>query len=411
MITPSVQHDLLPDLGRSRSFVPSTFTGKCNAHIHLPPNFSAFETPDQAIELARRDAIDVLGVSNYYDYSVYGEFARLACNAGIFPIYGIEILAMQEDLRAAEVKVNDPGNPGKTYLCGKGITRFSPDVMTPQAAHLLAQIRGSDSRRMAQMIARLARIFAERGVATGLDHEAVIERVVRRHGSPRDSVYLQERHAAQAFQERLFELVPDQRRAEMLSKVLGVPSSCDSPVKVQNDIRSHLMKAGKPAFVDETYVTFEDAVTLVRELGGIPCYPVLADGAQPICGFEQTPQKLTANLKARNIHAVEFIPVRNTPEVLSQYVTVLRDAGLIVTAGTEHNTLELIPIEPTCVNGASIPDPAAAIFREGACVVAAHQYLTLRGERGYTGEPGQIDEYASLGSAVIHAYRKTTTTP
>jgi hypothetical protein len=24
----------------------------------------------------------------------------------------------------AGVRVNDPGNPGKTYLCGKGITRF-----------------------------------------------------------------------------------------------------------------------------------------------------------------------------------------------------------------------------------------------------------------------------------------------
>ena len=35
---------------------------------------------------------------------------------------------MQADLRDAGIKVNDPGNPGKTYLCGKGITRFDDDV-------------------------------------------------------------------------------------------------------------------------------------------------------------------------------------------------------------------------------------------------------------------------------------------
>ena len=50
---------------------------------------------------------------------------------------------MQADLRDAGVKVNDPGNPGKTYLCGKGITRF--DAMSPEAARLIEAIRRNDS--------------------------------------------------------------------------------------------------------------------------------------------------------------------------------------------------------------------------------------------------------------------------
>ena len=51
---------------------------------------------------------------------------------------------MQADLRDAGVKVNDPGNPGKTYICGKGITRF--DAMTPEAtAAARASIRRNDS--------------------------------------------------------------------------------------------------------------------------------------------------------------------------------------------------------------------------------------------------------------------------
>ena len=46
------------------------------------------------------------------------------------------------------------------------------------------------------------------------------------------------------------------------------------------------MKAGKPAFVEETFVSFEEAHRLILELGGIPSYPTLADGASPICPFE-----------------------------------------------------------------------------------------------------------------------------
>src|SRR5690606_41088026 len=105
--------------------VPNT-----NSHIHLPPNFSAFDTVEQAVTLAASEGIAALGVSNYYDFTVYGQFAELARQRRIFPLFGLEIIAMQDYLREANVRVNDPGNPGKTYLCGKGITRF--DKLSPQ---------------------------------------------------------------------------------------------------------------------------------------------------------------------------------------------------------------------------------------------------------------------------------------
>ena len=49
-----------------------------NSHIHLPPNFSAFNSVQQAIDLASQQSVGVLGVSNYYDYDVYGQFVELA---------------------------------------------------------------------------------------------------------------------------------------------------------------------------------------------------------------------------------------------------------------------------------------------------------------------------------------------
>lgn len=389
-----------------------------NAHIHLPPNFSAFETVQQAIDLASNQEIGVLGVSNYYDYQVYSDFAERARAKGIFPLFGLEIICMQDDLREAGVKVNDPGNPGKTYICGKGITLFGK--MTDEAGRLLNVIRHNDRERMQAMIARLRSKFSERGLETEIDENVVIDMVVRRHGSPRETVFLQERHASQAFQEVLSEKVPAEERIARMNAILAAESKATGPddqVALQNDIRSHLMKAGKPAFVDEAFLSFEEAKRLILELGGIPSYPTLVDGTSPICSFEADANRLISTLQSRNVHAAEWILPRNSIALVREYVTKMRAAGLVLTSGTEHNTLELIPILPACNDG-PVPADLQAIFWEGACVVAAHQFLSLHGECGYVDTAGnpnpeyatadeRIRSLARVGAAVIGSYQET----
>ncbi len=418
---------LLPDLGDpaerlSGSGSASRTPIRSNAHIHLPPNFSAFDTVAQAVGLAAEQGIQVLGVSNYYDYQVYREFADEAKRHGIFPLYGLEIITLDDDLLRQGIKINDPGNPGKFYLCGKGITHFAP--MDDEACDLLAVIRQSDSERMAQMTEKMASLFAAQGLETGLTASAIKGRVARRHDSPADTVYLQERHLAQAFQEVLFERTDASERSALLEKLFGTASKTDpnEGTALQGEIRSHLMKAGKAAFAEETFVGFDHAYRLILALGGIPSYPTLADGTAPICTFETPVESLIEEIQSRGIHAAEFIPIRNTPEVLGDYVRAMRRAGLVVTAGTEHNTLDLVPIEPTCLNGAPIPEDVRAIFEEGACVVAAHQYLVLSGKPGFVDASGipngdystaeeRITAFAKLGAELIQRYRETFAQP
>lgn len=389
-----------------------------NSHIHLPPNFSAFESVEQAVALAADQGVGVLGASNYYDYEVYGEFADRARRRGIFPLFGLEIIALIDELVRGGVLINDPSNPGRMYICGKGITGFAD--MTGRAAELIATIRGNDTARMAEMAGKVESIFAAGGVATGLDAAAVIDMVVRRHGSPRKAVTLQERHLAQGFQEALFDAVAAGGRIAKLGEILGVQSAAgeDDAVKIQGEIRSHLMKAGKPAFVAETFLSFEQAYELIGELGGIPCYPTLADGTSPVCAYEDPVEKLIDSLKDNNIHMAEFVPIRNAPDVLSRWAKAMRAAGLVVVGGTEHNTLDLLPIEPTCRDGAAVPEDVKDIFWEGACVTAAHQFLVACGRCGYMDRRGEknpdfandasrIDSLAALGAAVIQRYYET----
>lgn len=355
--------------------MPTTTPRPVNAHIHLPPNFSAFSTVAQAVALAQAQGLAALGASNYYDWSVYDELAERAQAVGITPLFGLEIICLVPELQAAGVKINDPGNPGKFYLCGKGIVHFRS--LSQEAEALLSVIRRNDAERMATMVERLAELL---GVA--LTDEAIRQAIATRHGCPMETVYLQERHVAQAFADA----------------IAGRPDALD-----QNGIRSQLMKAGKPGYVPETFVGFEHAYRLILALGGIPTYPTLADGTSPICPFEELPGLIGA-LQERQIFAAELIPTRNSPEVLTGYVTALREAGIIVTAGTEHNTPELSSLVPTCLGGAPIPAELDAIFREGARVVAAHQARVAAGLPGYVLPTGNLNPAYDSSEARIAAF-------
>ena len=380
-----------------------------NSHIHLPPNFSAFETVEQAVEIAAGEGVQVLGCGNYYDYSVYQGFAETARDQGVFPLFGTEIIALETDLQEQGIRVNDPGNPGKYYICGKGISRF--EELSPRADQLLSGIRSNDTLRMREMTEKMAGVFSDHGIDTGLDDKAVIQRVVTRHGCSADMVTLQERHLAQAFQEVFFERVPVDQRTKKLADLFGdSPQSTSSDaVGIQNEIRSHLMKAGKVCFVPETFVNLAQAKELIVELGGIPCYPVLADGSKKWCEHETPLEQFIETLKANDYAMVELITIRNSAEVLTEYVAAIRQAGIAVVAGTEHNTLDLLPIKPACVGDEAIPAEIDAIFREGICVLAAHAFLKAHGEDGFVdGERGDANEhikrFSSIGSVVLKQY-------
>lgn len=390
---------------------------KNNSHIHLPPNFSAFTTVGQVIDLAKEQGVRVIGVTNYYDYRIYSEFAKLALKAQIYPLFGLEIISVVDQLATAGAKINDPANPGRLYICGKGVTRFNP-VPTP-AMKVLQRIRSSDVTRMRQMVEKAAGVFRDAGCDLGITEESVKQMIVRRHHCTADIVYLQERHIAQAIQEALFARMFADKRADLLTRVYGAApkAPADDAVKMQNEIRAGLLRSGKPAFVAEGFVSDIEATQMILGMGGIPCYPVIADGASPLTMFEATPETLIANLQRMGVTMAEFIPVRNTPEVLEKYVLALRAAGMAVVGGTEHNTLDLIPLEPTCLKGAPIPESVKRIFWEGACVVAAHQAMSARGEDGFvdaTGKPAakyasaeeRIRAFAATGEEMINVYMK-----
>lgn len=395
-----------------------TGDGAVNAHVHLPPNFSAFNRVDEALDQARRENLIALGASNYYEYEVYGLFAQAARERGVFPLFGMEILAMDPELRERGWRINDPGNPGKCYVCGKALVRLS--AMPAEARRRLEQIRLADSARIRQMIRRLEEIFTARGLVTGLDEAAVIDRVVQRHNCPRSWVCLQERHVAQAFQERFFELVAPESRRRVLTRLLEAEPRIQGPedaVGVQEEIRTYLMKHGRPAFVPEPFIELDQAIQLVHQLGGVAVYPLVLDAMEPMSELERDLDRLVEWVRRRGFQGVEVITVRNQLPVVRRYIQAFDQAGFIATAGTEHNTLKRLSLVPAFRDGSAIPGDLERIFRRGVCVLVAHQFLGLHGQVGYDGPVPQnagevsawkerMEALANLGAAVLERYRQ-----
>jgi hypothetical protein len=269
------------------------------------------------------------------------------------------------------------------------------------------------------MIRRLNEHFHNHSLAIEVDYDDVAAAVAERYGVTQDTVCLQERHLAEAYEKQVSSLVPPEAKERLLTELFqAAPSSLHDPMKLQEDIRTHLVKAGKPGYVEEEFIAFEEATQLILELGGIPCYPVLIDGATPVCEFESSPEALWEQLQRLNVHLAEFIPIRNALPNLARYVKFLRDRGMPCTCGTEHNTPNLIPMIPSCAGGVPLDDEMRRVFWEGACLVAAHQYLRINGEEGYVdshggppyggrqGREARIREMASFGEAVIRRFRQ-----
>jgi hypothetical protein len=384
-----------------------------NTHLHVPPNFSAFSTVEDAVETSAKEGVKVIGTSNFHDFGVYDRFEAAAKKHQLKALFGLEFISVLADEQRNGVKINDPANPGRAYVCGKGI----PAPTNPSAATkaFMENAKASNESRTAAMINLIRELFAKAGLEVAVSYDSIVGVIAERAQVPQEWVVLQERHVALGFQVALFENVAAENRATLLEKVYGeAPKAApDDAIATQGELRSRLMKVGCPGFVEETPVPFTDAVAFIRGLGAITIYPTLADGVIPMCGYEDPVEDLIERMGSHDIYGAELIPVRNTPEMVDKYVKTWRAAGIFVMVGTEHNTQERIPVAPTCLKGVPLSEEVADITWEGTCLVAAHQHLKQQGQAGYVDVQGKLNPgfpdaesriryFAEMGAELIY---------
>ena len=319
-----------------------------NAHLHTPYSFSAFSSIGEALDKAAEEGVKIVGINDFYSTDGYGEWKEGCAARGLFPLFGIEFIALNAEDQAAGLRVNDPNNPGRTYISGKGLA--CPPILSGEPLRQLQAVRAESNAQVERMCAKLNEWLKGEGYGIVLDFNEIREKLTM--GS------IRERHLAKAL------------RLALCPKV-------ENPAQVENDLRSKLLKAGGPAFVPEdpkAFLPMETVQRIIEAAGGIPTYPFLADDAKGhFTDFEGNLQRAADTLKKRGFRSVEFITTRNTTAVLEQYAGYLEDEGFIVTFGSEHNTLAMEPIRLRTRDAAELSPKLKAIGWRGACAVAAHQ--------------------------------------
>ncbi|MBO4589767.1 MAG: hypothetical protein J5698_02200 [Bacteroidaceae bacterium] len=343
-----------------------------NAHMHTPYSFSAFDSVRQALDMAAAEDVRIVGINDFYSLDGYAEWSRECAARRLFPLFNIEFISLWQEAQRDGLRINDPNNPGRTYLSGKGLA--FPSVLTGEEARMLSEVRAESNRQVGRMCERLNTLLEERKIGFQLSYARIVSDLTR--GS------IRERHLAKALRlavEQHYDA--DDVRMSVYETLCGKPlkSAPDNIAGIENELRSYLLKAGGPAFVPEepsAFLPIDVVKHIIEAAGGIPTYPFLADDAKGMfTDFEGDLQRCADTLKRLGIRSAEFITTRNTTAVLEQYATYLEDEGFIVTFGSEHNTPAMEPIRlRTRDNADGLSEKLREINYRGACRVAAHQH-------------------------------------
>lgn len=361
-----------------------------NAHLHTPYSFSAFEALTDALDKAYDEDVKVVGINDFYSMDGYTEWNTEALKRNLYPLFNIEFISLQKEDQDQGVRVNDPNNPGRTYISGKGLI-CPPSIGEPYASQMAA-VRAESNAQVKEMCERVNELLKAFEAGFTLSFE-VIEGFLSKG-------LVRERHLAKALRMSTyvhFKNEPEEIKV-FLEKIFNgktLKSDIFDYAGVENEIRGNLLKAGGPAFVPEdprAFLPLEDVCQIILAAGGIPTYPFLADDANgAFTDFENDIEKATATLKQRGIFAAEFITPRNSIEVLEKYAGYLHDNGFVVTFGTEHNTPAMEPIKLLARGNKVLTDRLKAINYDGACVIAAHQERIRNGKPGYVDTHGKAD--------------------
>jgi hypothetical protein len=384
---------------------------KVNGHIHTPFSFSAFTDITQIFEMAKEENIAVLGINDFYVTDGYNLFYEQALKSNVFPLFNIEFIGLLKEEQANHIHVNDPNNPGRCYFSGKGL-----DYPYHLPLDLTTKLNGVIKESQVQvksMVDKANQWFKEIKADIYLDFETIKKKFAKE--------LVRERHIAKAIRVAVFEKAGnDGDRKALLKNLYGGKESkvnSNNVNALENEIRGNLLKAGGKAFVEEdekAFMGIDDIIRIIIAAGGIPCYPVLLDDKNGnYTEYEANKEKLYVELTKRHIGCIELIPGRNDFNHLKSFVKFFHDKGLVINFGTEHNAPDMIPL--TCDTRGNIPldEELNKISYEGACVVAAHQYLRAKKMPSFINESGiaeldSKDYFVQLGKAIIEKYKQKT---
>jgi hypothetical protein len=360
---------------------------RTNAHIHTPYSFSPFETMERIVASAKEEGIAALGINDIATCEGFNEFAEWCRRFCIYPIFNIEFLVRQDDLKTDKTLRNAPADSGFLYLCGKSLAH--PLSLSRDNQNLLIASWKKTQDHVWGIIGRLNDYLTKAEININLDYNAI-----RKHYAKK---IVHERHVARALHDALVRTYATPQAFEnaliRLSGNEALAAHWNDPVWVQNEIYNKVLVAN-PAIASSTekihYMRLHEAYSLILDGGGIPCYSIGAITVNRVAECESEAAKLAETLERSRIFAVDFFPLRTELEILKTYVKVFSVRGFCITFGTGQNTPERMSFVPALFGNQPLDEDLSLAGWEGACILAAHQEMRKANRSGFVDNQGAL---------------------
>jgi hypothetical protein len=254
-------------------------------HIHSNASDGSL-TPREILDQASRLGLGAVAITDHDTVSGAEEAFRAGVPAGLALLSGVEISASPPEGCPAR---------GSFHILGYGI-----DLKNRPLNRTLDTLQRARSDRNPQIVARL------RMLGIPISWEAVQERFGTEGQLGRPHI------------------------AQMMVQEGWVGSF--------NEAFERFLGAGKPAYVDKYRIACSQAVTLIREAGGVP---VLAHPGLLRIDHRVAFAPLLRDLKAMGIRGIEAHYPEHSPEFTRQCITLAQRHDLLLTGGTDfHGSLK-----------------------------------------------------------------------
>lgn len=324
---------------------PAALPQYANNHIHTTYSFSPY-SPSAAVYFARAAGLQTAGIMDHDTIAGAREFIAAGETAGVATTIGLECRVSVTGTPLDGRRVNNPDQDSVAYMAIHGVPHTQIDFLQ----QVFAPLREQRNIRNRAMLDKINALMLPFGLA--LD----FERDVLARSMHADGGCVTERHLLYALGERMEASFGRAQTAELLEKQIGVPLTAKQKHLLtdgQNPYYDYdLLGVLKSGLVEQIYIPatgelmhIHQLVALAGRTGALLCYSYLGDVGESVTGdkktqsFEDSYLDLLFDVIAKlGIHAVTYMPSRNSAAQLERLQRLCREKGMTEISGEDINS-------------------------------------------------------------------------
>lgn len=314
-----------------------------NNHIHTSYSFSPY-SPTAAVYAARMEGLCTAGIIDHDSIAGAREFLAAAELVGMPVTVGMECRVSMDGTAMQGKRTNNPDQVGVSYMTIQSVPHDKIEALNAW----FAPYREARGRRNREMVARINALLD--GIA--LDYERDVLPLSQAH----DGGGVTERHIMFALAKAMVRKAG--KGPSMVEYLTGIGLMLSDKQRAQLLDTQYpfyeydLLGLLKSAFVPRVYIDATDecpnvreVAALCREMDALLCYAYLGDVTASVTGDKKA-QKFEDDyledvihcIKDCGIHAVTYMPTRNTPAQLTRLRALCEENGLFQVSGEDINS-------------------------------------------------------------------------